>query len=72
MPARWRVILMLDFDAVTKRFGPVTALDGCSFAARQGRLTRRDRIQSGDHSGGEPVDPATPGRPVSGSQEPGS
>jgi ABC-2 type transport system ATP-binding protein len=30
---------MLGFDAVTKRFGPVTALDGCTFAARPGRLT---------------------------------
>ena len=30
---------MLDFDAVTKRFGPVTALDRCSFSARPGRLT---------------------------------
>ena len=30
---------MLDFDEVTKRFGSVTALDGCAFAARPGRLT---------------------------------
>ena len=30
---------MLEFDAVVKRFGPVTALDRCSFAARPGRLT---------------------------------
>src|SRR5262250_2755998 len=30
---------MLGFDGVTKRFGPVTALDGCTFAARPGRLT---------------------------------
>ena len=30
---------MLEFDAATKRFGPVTALDGCTFAARPGRLT---------------------------------
>jgi ABC-2 type transport system ATP-binding protein len=30
---------MLDFDAVAKRFGSVTALDGCTFAARPGRLT---------------------------------
>jgi len=30
---------MLDFDGVTKRFGPVTALDGCAFTARPGRLT---------------------------------
>ena len=30
---------MLDFDAVTKRFGPVTALDRCTFSARPGRLT---------------------------------
>ena len=30
---------MLDFDGVTKRFGPVTALDGCTFTARPGRLT---------------------------------
>jgi ABC-2 type transport system ATP-binding protein len=30
---------MLGFDAVTKRFGPVTALDGCTFTARPGRLT---------------------------------
>jgi len=34
-----RVIWMLGFDGVTKRFGPVTALDGCTFAARPGRLT---------------------------------
>ena len=30
---------MLGFDGVTKRFGPVTALDGCTFCARPGRLT---------------------------------
>ena len=30
---------MLDFDAVTKRFGSVTALDECAFTARPGRLT---------------------------------
>ena len=30
---------MLGFDGLTKRFGPVTALDGCTFAARPGRLT---------------------------------
>ena len=30
---------MLGFDAVTKRFGSLTALDGCTFAARPGRLT---------------------------------
>jgi ABC-2 type transport system ATP-binding protein len=30
---------MLDFDAVTKRFGPLTALDRCTFTARPGRLT---------------------------------
>jgi ABC-2 type transport system ATP-binding protein len=30
---------MLGFDGVTKRFGPLTALDGCTFAARPGRLT---------------------------------
>ena len=30
---------MLDFDGVTKRFGPVTALDRCTFSARPGRLT---------------------------------
>ena len=30
---------MLDFDAVTKRFGSLTALDGCTFTARPGRLT---------------------------------
>ena len=30
---------MLDFDAVTKRFGPVTALDRCTFSARPDRLT---------------------------------
>ena len=34
-----QVISMLGFDGVTKRFGPVTALDGCTFAARPGRLT---------------------------------
>ena len=30
---------MLEFDAAAKRFGSVAALDGCSFAARPGRLT---------------------------------
>jgi ABC-2 type transport system ATP-binding protein len=30
---------MLGFDGVTKRFGLVTALDGCTFCARPGRLT---------------------------------
>ena len=30
---------MLGFDGATKRFGPVTALDRCTFAVRPGRLT---------------------------------
>jgi ABC-2 type transport system ATP-binding protein len=30
---------MLDFDGATKRFGLLTALDRCTFAARPGRLT---------------------------------
>ena len=30
---------MLGFDGVNKRFGSLTALDGCTFAARPGRLT---------------------------------
>lgn len=30
---------MLEFDQATKRFGPSAALDGCTFAARRGRLT---------------------------------
>jgi ABC-2 type transport system ATP-binding protein len=30
---------MLGFDGVSKRFGSLTALDGCTFAARPGRLT---------------------------------
>ncbi len=30
---------MLDFDGATKRFGSLTALDQCTFAARPGRLT---------------------------------
>jgi ABC-2 type transport system ATP-binding protein len=30
---------MLEFDAATKHFGSLTALDTCSFAARPGRLT---------------------------------
>jgi ABC-2 type transport system ATP-binding protein len=30
---------MLEFDHATKRFGALAALDGCSFAARPGRLT---------------------------------
>ena len=34
-----QVIRMLDFDGLTKRFGTLTALDGCTFAARPGRLT---------------------------------
>ena len=33
------VMRMLGFDGVTKRFGSLTALDGCTFAARPGRLT---------------------------------
>ena len=30
---------MLGFDGATKRFGPVTALDRCTFTVRPGRLT---------------------------------
>ena len=30
---------MLEFDGATKRFGSVSALDACTFAARPGRLT---------------------------------
>jgi ABC-2 type transport system ATP-binding protein len=32
-------IAVLGFDGVTKRFGPLTALDRCAFTARPGRLT---------------------------------
>jgi ABC-type multidrug transport system ATPase subunit len=31
--------LHANFDGAAKRFGAVTALDGCSFVARPGRLT---------------------------------
>jgi ABC-2 type transport system ATP-binding protein len=30
---------VLEFDGAVKRFGPLVALDGCTFAARPGRLT---------------------------------
>ena len=30
---------MLEFEAATKRFGALAALDGCSFTASPGRLT---------------------------------
>jgi ABC-2 type transport system ATP-binding protein len=30
---------VLEFDAVTKRFGELAALDGCTFAVQPGRLT---------------------------------
>src|SRR6476620_8678397 len=30
---------MLEFEAATKRFGALAALDACSFTARPGRLT---------------------------------
>jgi ABC-2 type transport system ATP-binding protein len=30
---------MIEVDALTKRFGPVTALDGLSFAVRPGQVT---------------------------------
>jgi ABC-2 type transport system ATP-binding protein len=30
---------MLEFDGASKRYGSLTALDGCSFTARPGRLT---------------------------------
>ncbi|HET6986051.1 MAG TPA: ATP-binding cassette domain-containing protein, partial [Kribbella sp.] len=30
---------MLEFVSAVKRFGPVAALDGCTFAARPGRIT---------------------------------
>jgi ABC-2 type transport system ATP-binding protein len=32
-------IAVLDFDGASKRFGAVTALDGCTFSVRPGRLT---------------------------------
>ena len=35
---RWR-FAVLEFDSAAKRFGPVTALDGCTFTARPGRMT---------------------------------
>jgi ABC-2 type transport system ATP-binding protein len=35
---KWRWIV-LEFDAVTKRFGERAALDGCTFAVHPGRLT---------------------------------
>jgi ABC-2 type transport system ATP-binding protein len=30
---------VLEFDALTQRFGPVTALDGCTFGVQGGRIT---------------------------------
>jgi ABC-2 type transport system ATP-binding protein len=30
---------VLEFDGAAKRFGALAALDGCTFAARPGRLT---------------------------------
>lgn len=30
---------MLEFDGLTKRFGPVTALDGCTFSVQPARIT---------------------------------
>ncbi|MET1232963.1 MAG: ATP-binding cassette domain-containing protein [Candidatus Limnocylindrales bacterium] len=30
---------MLEIDALSERYGPITALDGASFTARRGRLT---------------------------------
>jgi ABC-2 type transport system ATP-binding protein len=30
---------VLEFDGLTKRFGPVTALDGCTFGVQGGRIT---------------------------------
>ncbi|HEX6335448.1 MAG TPA: ATP-binding cassette domain-containing protein [Jiangellaceae bacterium] len=30
---------MLEFDGLTKRFGPVAALDGCTFGVQTGRIT---------------------------------
>ena len=30
---------MLEFDGASKRFGPVAALDACTFTAQPGRLT---------------------------------
>src|SRR6516162_8680905 len=38
-PLSQQVMRMLMFDAVTKRFGPLTALDRCTFTACPGRLT---------------------------------
>src|SRR6516162_10006924 len=38
-PLSQQVMRMLMFDAVTKRFGPLTALDRCTFTACAGRLT---------------------------------
>ena len=37
--ARNRRCVVLEFNEATKRFGPLAALDGCTFAARPGRLT---------------------------------
>ena len=45
MPCRSRSSLshrgdaVLEFDGVSKRFGQVAALDGCSFPAKPGRST---------------------------------
>src|SRR4029078_2983549 len=37
-PPRRSVVTMLRVDAIRKRFGPVTALDACSFTVARGRM----------------------------------
>jgi len=37
-PPRRSAMTMLSVDAISKRFGPVTALDGCSFTVERGRM----------------------------------
>jgi ABC-2 type transport system ATP-binding protein len=37
-PPRRSSMTMLRVDAISKRFGPVTALDGCSFTVERGRM----------------------------------
>src|SRR6478672_6933274 len=37
-PPRRSAMTMLTVDAISKRFGPMTALDGCSFTVERGRM----------------------------------
>jgi len=53
---------MIEAEQITKRYGPVTAVDHLTFTARPGHVTRFLGPTPANHDGPDPGHPARPRR----------